>query len=241
MNITEKFLYPDFVGALEFREGFLFFRVVRRRICQYKPWRLVDAAGNDVDIPPSSAQAELRFRDPRNPENDILYLDTALDSGLPWFLHGSIGVRPSCINVYLRVPEGQAIQGKFPNIDPVASGDSTGYFSWYESPYESPTDFVELVIPPGVHVGAEYYNTDPSRAHQPVLNLLFAVYWVQFLNPSRHGRLISSIATRSVPASFLAAGGNHYPLELGELGERWGVQPLSLDQASALGGAVGGR
>jgi len=61
--IREKILEPNFLFAMEWREGFLFGRVVRRRICQYKPWRLVDSAGNNVDISASSHQSELWFRD----------------------------------------------------------------------------------------------------------------------------------------------------------------------------------
>ena len=237
--IVDKFLERNYLFAMEWKEGWIFGRVIRRRICQYKPWPLIDAAGNAVDIPASTHQSELRFRDPRNTENDILYLDSATNSGYPWFLHGSIGIRPQYIYMYLRMPEGREIPGKFPNIDPIqpSAGNNVGYISYHESPYDTPTDFIEIVIPPLTHIAAEYYNKDPDRAHQPVLNLLFALYWFQPLNPSVHGKLISDIAARRVPAAFFTVGFGDTPLEMGSTLEReWGVRAMSLDDALRLGG-----
>jgi hypothetical protein len=237
--ITEKFLEPNYLAALEWGEGWIFTRIIRRRIVQAKPYRLVDSAGNDVDIPPSSAQPELRFRDRRNPENDILYLDTTTDSGWPWILHGSIGIRPSQVSMYLRMPEGQIIPGRFPEIDPIrpSSGDEFGYIDYSKSPYEEPTDFVEIIIPPGQHLGAEYYNHDTVRSHQPVMNLLFALYHFQVLKPDKHPKLISAIATRAVPAAFLTVGFGDKPLDMGStLQKDWDIKPISLDEAAALGG-----
>ena len=237
--IVEKFLEPNFLAALEFGEGWIFTRIIRRRTCQAKPYRLVDSAGVDVDIAKSSHQAELRFRDRRNPENDILYLDTSTNSGYPWILHGAIGIRPSQISCYLRFPEGQNMPSKFPEIDPIrpSSGDEFGYIDSTKSPYEAPTDFVEIVIPPGQHLGAEYFNHDSVRAHQPVLNLLFALYHFQVLKPATHPKLISAIATRAVPATFLTVGWGDRPLDMGStLQKDWDIKPISLDEAAALGG-----
>jgi len=237
--IADKFMERNYLFTLEFSEGFVFGRTIRRRIFQYKPWRLIDSNGNDVDIAASSHQSELRFRDPRNTENDILYLDTSTNSGFPWFLHGGIGIRPSQVSMYPRFPETQTIPGKPPNVDPIkpSSGDDVGYVSSNESPYDEPTDFVEYVIPPHQHLGAEYYNTDSERAHQPVMNLLFCVYWFQVLRPRTHPRLISSIASRAVPATYLTVGWGDRPLDLGGTLKRdWDVTPISLDEAIRLGG-----
>jgi len=235
--IVEKFLQPNYLLALQFQEGFIFGRVVRRRICQYKPYAVIDSNGNTVDIDASSHQSELRFRDPRNTENDILYLDEATDNNFPWIFHGAIGIKPQYINMYLRFPEGQTIPGKFPELDQIkpSSGDDLGYINSLNSPYESPTDFVEIVIPPKIHLGAEYYNKDPNRKHQPVLNLLFALYWFEIFNPSRHASIIRKIALREVPAAFLTVGFADRPYQMGTaLQNDWKAIPLKLEDAGGL-------
>jgi len=115
----------------------VFGRVIRRRICQYKPYSLIDATGATVDIAADTYQAELRFRDPRNPKISILYLKTSTNAGWPWFLHGGIGIKPQYIYMYPRFPEGKEIPGKFPIIDPIrpVEGDFIGYINSLKSPY----------------------------------------------------------------------------------------------------------
>lgn len=236
--ITEKLLQKNFLFAAEFREGFIFGRVVRRRNCIYKPYYLIDSAGSAVTIAKSTAQAEIRFRDPRNAANEILYLYTSTNNGYPWIMHGAIGMSPQWINAYPRFPEGKDIQGKFPNIDPIrpSSGDDTGYIDSRLSPYDDPTDWLEIVIPPGQHLGCEYYNKDSARGYQPKLNLLFSVYWFQALTTDKYSNLIKSIALRQVPAAFLTVGFGDVPLELGDtLTKDWGVTPMSLDEAISGG------
>jgi len=186
-----------------------------------------------VDIAASGSQAELRCRDSRNTENDILYLDTETNSGYPWFFHGAIGIKPQYINAYLRYPEGKDIPGKFPDVDPIrpSSGDDLGYINELLSPYDEPTDHVEIVITPLQHMGIEYYNKDSARAHQPVLNLNFMLYWVQFFG--REHALTRRIALREVPAAFLTAGFGDVPVDLGDkLRSSWKVEPLSLEEAA---------
>lgn len=237
--IEKKFLQSNYLFALQFREGWIFGRVVRRRICQYKPYALINAAGDTVDLAASSHQGELRFRDPRNPKGDILYLDATTNSGFPWFLHGGIGIMPQFIYMYPRFPEGKDIPGKFPELDPIkpSAGELLGYVNSLKSPYEEPTDFFEYIIPPKLHIGAEYYNQDSEKAHQPVMNLLFALYWFQALTSGTHPDLISGIATRKVPAAFFTVGFADLPQDIGDtLKKAWAVQPMSLDVAAALGG-----
>jgi len=144
--------------------------------------------------------------------------------------------------MYPRFPEGKEIPGKFPNVDPIrpSTGDLLGYVDSLVSPYESPTDFIEYVIPPLIRLGAEYYNKDLKRSHQPVMNLLFALYWFQAFTKEKHPKLISSIAARTVPAAFFTVGWGDVPLPLGDtLKKEWNVEPMSLDEALALG--RGGR
>jgi hypothetical protein len=237
--IWEKFLQTNYLFALEFSEGFVFGRVIRRKPCIYKPWSLINSSGTAVTISPESHQSELRFRDPRNTEDDILYLDSSTNAGYAWILHGSIGIKPEQILMYPKFPEAQEVPGKFPSIDPIrpSSGDKTGYVNSLLSPYESPTDFIEYVIPPYIHVGAEYYNTDSNLTLRPVMNLLFTVYWFQVLTPERHRNLIGKIANREVPASFLTVGWGATPIQMGETLKRdWKVNPLSLEEATGFGG-----
>lgn len=237
--IVKKFLEPNYFLALQFREGFVFGRVVARRICQYKPWALIDSDGTVVDIAASTAQAELRFRDPRNAANDILYLDSSTNAGFPWVYHGAIGIKPQYVYMYPRYPEGKEIPGKFPEVDPIrpSSGDLLGYVNGLKSPYQDPTDYVEWVIPPHIHVAAEYYNHDPSRAHNPALNILFALYWFQTFSKARLPNLIRRIASREVPAAFLKVGFGDFPHDLGSaLAKDWKVEPLTLSDAVAIGG-----
>jgi len=240
--IVEKFLLQNHLLALEFSEGWIFGRVVRRRIVHYKPYSLITSAGATVDIAASSAQAELQLRDPRNNAVDVIYLEATTDRGFPWILHGAIGWKPHQILVYPRIPEGKTIPGKFPNIDPIqpSSGNLTGYYSGVESSYDRPTDFMEYVIPPKMHIGHEFYNLDDSRAHNPVANILFALYHFQTLVPLRVGagpynRVIRDIALRHIPATFLTVGDTSEPLSLGvTLMADWQAAPISLDEAAAL-------
>lgn len=240
LPIVKKFLQPNYLFALQVREGFYFGRVIRRRICQYAPFEVVDSDGNDVDIPASTHQGEIRFRDPRNVAKSVLHLDAETNSGLPWFYHGAIGVAPDPIRLYLRYPEGDIIPGKFPNLDPVrpAQGDNFSFINGFKSPYDCPTDYLEMVIPPKVELGAEYYNNDPDRAHQPKLNLFFALYWCEIFTPVRDGDLVASIASRTVPASYLTMGFGDDAYDFNP--EDWKVggqkvNAITLDEARRLG------
>lgn len=242
----------NYLFAMQFREGFAFGRVVKRRICQWKPWELIDANGVDIDIAPASAQGELRFRDPRNTQNDILYLESPVNSGFPWFFHGAFGIAPAQVQMYLRYPEGDIIPGKFPAVDPVrpAAGDRITNLNGVTSPYEMPTDYQETIIVPGVHLGCEYYNLDAIRAHQPVINILFSLYWCEIFNPAEHSDLINAIASRRAPATYLSVGFGDLCHDMGSLGSldewrgegagSWEFKPLTLDEARNItpGGAV---
>lgn len=241
--IVDRFLLRNHFLALEFKEGWLFARVVRRRIMHYKPYSLIDAAGNTVNIAAydpdnitASYQAELRLRDPRNKAVDILFMKTSTDAGFPWILHGAIGWKPHQIFVYPRFPEGSDIPAKFPEIDPIqpSAGNFTGYYSGRESPFNKPTDFMEYVLPPGQHVGHELYNYD-DKAHNPVANILFALYHFRLLKPgTAWNRKIRDIALGK-PATFLTVGYTSDPLPLGDtLKKDWDAVPITLEDAEAL-------
>lgn len=238
MPIRDKFMQNNFLFALQGYEGWIFGRTVNRRIMEY-PFGLVDADGNAVDISASSHQAEVRFRDPRNAEKDLLYLSQTTEGGYPWFLHGAIGIWPPQINMYLRYPESRDIAGKFPNADPIrpSDGDNVSPLRTDNSPYRSPSDQIELVIPPLLHIGTELYNRDANRNHQPRLRLLFALYFTHLFEEGRDDDMISDIASRRKPATFLTMGFGSRAHDFGNrILEDWGVRPMSLDEAIALGG-----
>jgi len=235
--IQQKFLEPNYLFAMEWRQGFLFGRVIRRRICLYKPWPLIDENGNAVKVSADGHAGPYWFRDPRNTANDILYLKETTNAGWPWFYHGSIGIKPVYINMYPRIPETQDLPGRFPSIDPIrpSQGHDVGYVNSLYSPYEKPTDFIEYVIPPLIHIDAEFYNKDPDRDHRPVCNILFALYWFQVLKPDVHRNTIRRIALREVPAAFFKVGFGDFALNMGgDLMKDWDVQLMSLDEAAAL-------
>lgn len=233
--VMEKFLERNYLFAMETLNGFIFGRTIRRRICNYKPWKLIDDSGNNVDVSATGHAGEYRFRDPRDVKDDILYLDTATDSGYPWFYHGAIGITPEQVRMYIRYPEGKELPGQFPKISvaKAKSGDKFSYVTSNESPYYEPTDFVELVILPGIHISAEYYNID-SADHQPVMNLLFALYHVELFDPKKpsHMKMIRDIATRKLPATYLTAGFN-IPIEMPSDWEQF-TRPITLKEATGV-------
>jgi len=243
--LIDKFLEHNYLFALAVRKGFIFGRVKWRRIMNYKRWSLIDADGTAIDIGAGSAQAELRFRDPRNAAKDLLYLDTSSNAGQPWFMYGGFGITPQQVYMYLRYPEGKTVPGKFPNVNPIrpSQGDEFGYINELNSPHEQPTDWVECVILPGNRIAAEYYNQDADRNHRPQVNILFCTYWIEIFRPKTHPQLISDIACRryqGAKAAFLKHGFGDYPDELGsQLETDWKVEGMELDKAAALGS--GGR
>ena len=233
--ITKKFLQPNYLFALRFREGFIFGRVIEAVRLHYRPYKLVDSSGNAIDISPGDKRESLRLRDPRRPEDDVLYIPDPTLDGMPVILHGSFGVSPSNIRVYIRCPEGSAPWGKWPGLSYISAGDDLGYISSVESPYETPTDFAEIVAVPRERITFDFYNKDSARSHQPVLNLLFSMYQFQVLTPSRHMPLIRAIARREVPAAYLTAGIRGNPLPwTSVLESSWGTRPMSLGQAAGI-------
>lgn len=237
--IASKFLQPNYLFALEFGDGWLFGRVVRRRICRFKPYVVIDESGNTVSIDSGSHEGVYRFNDPNDTDKDIVYLDAATSSGYPWFIHGSLGVKPSGIRVYLRLPEDGAVLGAIPNLTAPqpSKGVNYAYVDSEVSPYESPTDYAEYVVLPKIHLGAEYYN-EGDKTVIPVVNLFFCVYWVTFFDPrkARHRERISRIANREVPAAFMTVGFATRPLDLAEVltGDDWNVELISMEEAMNL-------
>jgi len=236
--IRNLLLKPDMNFSLGFHEGFVFGRVVKRRICEYNPLRMIDSDGAGIDLAALSAQSSQWIVDPRNQQHDVLYLDKTTGGGWPWFFHGAIGIWPPQVHAYLKFPENGDIPGKFPNVEIIrpALGDRLGYLSSLNSPKDNPTDHVEVVIPPLQHLGIELYNHDAVDAHQPVLGLCFALYFCQIFKPETHGDIIADMANGRRPCKFLCVGfGDNAFVWDTQYGEDWRVKPMTLAQAEAGG------
>lgn len=231
--IREKILENNYLFTLQFNGGFLYGRTINRRLCVWEPYPLIDTNGVIVDLAATTYQPEIRLRDPRNIKNEILYLNDTTNGDYPWFYHGAIGIKPQFINMYYRLPESKDMPGKFPNVDPIrpSSGDNFGYINGLLSPYDEPTDVVEVVLPPKTYLGHEFYNRD-NRNHNPVLNLYFALYWVEFFNKDKNPQIIRQIARREVPASFLTVGFGDVPYDFSNiLRADWKTDLLTLKEA----------
>jgi hypothetical protein len=243
LPIEEKFLRPNYYFAAQFSEGWMFGRVITRDFCRYKPYKLINAAGTATTIATVTHQSEILLKDPRNTDNDLLYLDTYTSSdGYPWFYHFAIGIKPVGIRAWVRYPETQDIPGKFPVLDPISpsNDEDLGYFTWDDSPYEAPTEFTEMVLMPKTRIGLEYYNTT-GETQRPVLSIVTMVYKFEVLDKVTHPQLISQIANGQRPAAFFRVGYGVRPIAMEQgMINAWRVELMTLDQAQALGG-VGRR
>jgi hypothetical protein len=247
--ITEKFLERNHLFALAFREGWIFGRVLLSEKKFFYPYNLINASGTAQDISGASGLAELRIYDPRNRDTRLLYLSSATSSdtrsiagpnfsgGLPTLLHGAIGIKPTFMRMYVRYPWGKSHFGEFEGLNPIsatASGNYLGFVDGTKSPYEMPTDWLEMWIPPKMDIGVEFYNED-VKIHQPVLSLIFMQYHFQPLdvNNALHRRIIKLIASRQIPAAFGQCGPS-VSLKTYDFRSDWKVNTLSLDEAMDL-------
>ncbi|MEM3958541.1 MAG: hypothetical protein QXO47_10120, partial [Thermoproteota archaeon] len=223
---------PGFNFGLYFQQGVVFGRVIERRICNFKPYSpftIVGGTQEPIILTPQGVSSASRFNDPRNPSNDILFLKTYQSSdGMPWFFHGAFGVKPEFIRMYVRNPEAKDFPGQFPGIDITrpANGDEFGYVSEENSPYDEPSDYVEVAVLPNTHIDATYYNASFVNAYQPRVNILFALYFFQPYS-----------VTSSMVQRFVSGQEYYYPIKpiFGDVlpdgttfFSQWGVNPVPI-------------
>jgi len=236
--IKHKFLRPNYYFGLMFNEGWVFGRVINRRFCRYKPYKLINEAGTAQSIATGTAQSELLLKDPRNTDNDLLYLgDYKSDDGFPWFYHVGIGIKPSGVRCWMRYPETTEVPGKFPQLDPIKpdSNENLGYFTMDDSPFEEPTEFTEFVLMPKTRVGFQYYNNE-SYTVRPVLNIEVMLYKVEILNRTTHANIISQIASGTRPAALFRIGYGNKPIGMEQAFKNdWKAELLTLSEAQQLG------
>ena len=228
--IEEKFLDSNDLFGLEFKQGFVFLEVLNWEPLTYNPY---SAVGN---ISATSASDWTRLEDDGD---DILFVE----KGVRRVIHGSIGMHPKNVRQYVRYPEGQQQIGMWPNLSTPApsNGSDYGYVDGDESPYSSPTDELELFIPPGVHLDFRYYNAGNNDT-TPKLNLNFRNYVVRPLKPRNNPDDLNAVKRIMKP-------GTPIPIApVGTIGvkddfalDSWKVEPVNRDEANRLLNKGGGR
>lgn len=258
--IYRKFLQPNYLFALRFDEGYLFGRVLDRELLTWDPYDqlgMVQPNSNIQNFPTSQYPAGTNAISPQNGSmtdtvlaanqslvnlHDILFVPV----GKSVLLHGAIGIKPNYVFCYARYPLASSYFGRWPAVQPPqpANNDQFARFSGYDSPYEEPTDVVELMIPPGIDTSYQFTIQGKYPPVQPLLKLRFAYYNVQVFNPSGQPyeqNLIGAIARRSAPAAYFTCGPAQYPIGFAQTNQANnfpGVSPIPLTTALTLGGGV---
>lgn len=239
LSIEDKFLRQNYLFGLQFSDGWMFGRIITRNFCRYKPYKLINTAGTATSIAASTHQSELLIKDPRNTDNDMLYMNSYISpDGYPWFYHFALGIKPVGIRAWIRYPETTDIPGKFPELDPISptNNEDLGYFTWEDSPYEGPTEYTEMVLMPKTRISLEYYNTT-SETQKPVLNISTMVYRFEVLDKISNPHLISQIASGQRPAALFRIGYGVRPTAMEQgLQNAWRAELMTLEQAIALSG-----
>lgn len=172
--IGEQFLGRGDIFALRFNEGIIPLSVQSWEFVQYEPHTQMDS------IPAQDSSGTTRLED--GDGDDILFIEK--DSNVVY--HIGIGQRPSSLRRYTEYPENGPTLGAFNNLSSVSSrgGDNYGHADGSDSPYEQPTDARELFIPPGIHMGFDFYNPNQNENVDPILNIRGRKYSIDFIDPS---------------------------------------------------------
>lgn len=230
--IVEDFLRPNQLVVLRWHRGVTFHRVELAESVPFWPWFAIDGTGTAVTVSADSGQAELSFLDPRNTARDILYLKSQTDAsvpayeakgGLAWLLHGALGIYPKSrhFRAYVKYPKGGHLFGQPPEagaIQPTQSGNFFG-IDGIMSPYENPSNYRPIWIPPMTEITAEFYNDHPTETWRPVINLMFQLLHMENLNPvgmDYEAELCKKMAQGKVAFTFAPMGPSRhlrdYPL-----------------------------
>lgn len=223
MDIEQKFFNNNHLVAFLFKEGWIFTRILRGIRIDYKPYSQIGS------VSATSTSGEIRLTDANG--DDILYIDSVLP---PRLIHCAIGFKPHFFKCYIKIPEDYGIMGVPPNILPPkpSDGDPQGSMDGIQSPYDAPTDYRELFIPPTIHITVNFYNPD-STAHEPLLNIKAKLYYLDILKPSipAHRELIKAMVERKIDASFEVCGDPQNPMMfLDTYRDKWEVEPVSLKE-----------
>lgn len=193
--MIDAFVNPNDLIMAFWERGVTFHRVLLRESIPFAPWYAINSSGTKQTISAGGSQDILEFTDPRN-NNDILYyLETQLDTNLsdkegnalPWLIHGSIGLFPVAdyFRAFIKYPKTGYNFGHIPETGGITYSQSQNYFGFTGilSPYDIPTNYRELWIPPQTKVAVQFYNDHETEVISPALNLMFEVMWLENLNP----------------------------------------------------------
>jgi len=222
--IEEKFHNVGDLFGLRFSSGIVFLEVTGWTEVKYSPYTGFDP------IPPGQGTDYQRLEDDES--EDIIYVEQKEKK----VIHGAIGHSPPSLRRYTNYPEDENRLRSLQNIGAPSSGDNYGFVDGNDSPFNAPTDFEELYIPPGVHLNFSYFN--PTNETKDLkLNMKVREYNVRPLEPgnSADANAIRRIVNPGSPIPIANAGSPdsqaRYTIE-----EHWGVPAISYNQARGIGG-----
>lgn len=223
-RIEEKFLDVGDLFALEYSQGLVFLQVRGWETLKFSPYNRF------TPIPPQDNSGFDRFEEDGD---DILHIPEDEKK----VLHAGIGHAPAQLRRYTNYPEGENRLRKFPNLSsPTArSGDDYGYIDGNDSPYDTPTSAEELFVPPGVHLDFDFYNPDLDSPHQPKVSLVMREYSVEVLDPEEHPNVAKRTVSPGSPIPIAPVGSIDSKVNY-RMGSKWGVEPISYEEAQSIGG-----
>jgi len=219
-SIKEKYLGRRDLFGLRYNDGIIF--------CEVEEYEDVYYDGYDRigEVNSGSSSSFSRLNDSTG--EDILFVPSDRSDVV---MHAGIGVAPSQISVYQSYPEGDRSMRSLPNLSQQPTpGSKFGSFDSNDSPYRSPGQFSELVIPPNQRVSFSFENTG-SDSHEPVVNLAIRKYRVNRLGMTKSNQTaIKRIIKSGSPAPIFSVG-NFKNKASFNLGDVWEVSPISRSNA----------
>lgn len=228
-HIAKKFLDRNHTFGLEYQEGIVFVSVRGVEDTIFKPFEQLE----DIESGTSLDNGFQRLNDSNG--DDILFVDPGDTETRFTIIHTSIGIHPAPIRMFTRYPEGEAKLKGVPNLEIPETGDNYAYVDGRMSPYRNPTDAAELIIPPGQHLSFNFRNP-ANDDHFPVLSLPMRKYNVEPLDPDGtedEKREISSAARVGSTRPIYPVGGFSSQVKF-NLGDEWGVRPVTVEEARRL-------
>lgn len=218
-SIKEKYLGRRDLFGLRYNEGIIFCEVEEYEDLNY------DGYSRIGEVSSGSSSSFSRLDDASG--EDILFVPQDRSDVV---MHVGIGVAPSQIEVYTSYPEGDRSYRSLPNLSQQPTpGSNFGHFDSNDSPYRTPGQLSELVIPPNQHASFSFQNTG-SDAHEPALNLSIRKYRINVLGFTQSNqKAIKRIIKSGSPAPIFAVG-NFKNKASFNLGDTWDVSPQTRDE-----------
>lgn len=223
-DIEEKFLERNDLFALKFHSGLVFLQVEGWESNKYEPHTQISSIGSQSD------SGWTKLNDPDG--DDILHMG---NNGKK-VLHASVGHYPSELMRYTNYPESENRLRTIPNlsVQRPSNGDTYGFIDGNDSPYESPSDAQELMIPPGVHLDFNFYNPNSNKSRQPVLNISMREYSVSVVDPQSNPDVAKRVISPGAPMPTYPVGSIDNQKRMSDLEGDWGVSPMSKSEVRRL-------